>query len=171
MNKFIPSRKKHEAWVEFINDTIQILSQELNFILNTVAQLAKSPVWGNRVWFVVPSQLYLKPVTTHPQLSESYTILRYLHFGEVYPSSWNWDLNNLLRAWENDWMWGQKLKSRQAKAELSIAPQSNTTPLQPWSRPLCRSLPGSWISLTTYPLSVCVVGGCDYAISTYEDQA
>jgi len=26
-------------------------------------------------------------------------------------------------------MWGQKLKSRQAKAELSIAPQSNTTPM------------------------------------------
>jgi len=25
-------------------------------------------------------------------------------------------------------MWGQKLKSKQAKAELSIAPQSNTTP-------------------------------------------
>ena len=33
-----------------------------------------------------------------------------------------------LRARENDWMWVQKLKSRQEKAELSIAPQSNTTP-------------------------------------------
>ena len=32
-----------------------------------------------------------------------------------------------LRAKENDQMWGQKLKSRQAKAELSVVPQSNTT--------------------------------------------
>ena len=64
----VPSRTKHEAWVEFINDTIQILSlvivcradpYEVNFILNTVAQFAKSLVWGNRVWFVIPSQLYL----------------------------------------------------------------------------------------------------------------
>ena len=63
-NKFVPSRKKHEPWVGFINDTIQILSQvivcradtyEVNFILNTVAQFAKSHVWGDRVWLVIPS--------------------------------------------------------------------------------------------------------------------
>jgi len=51
----------------------------------------------------------------------------------------------------------QKLKSGQAKAELSIAAQSNTTPTVPWSKPLCRSLPGSWITLTAYLLLVCML--------------
>jgi len=56
-------------------------------------------------------------------------------------------------------MWGQKLKSGQAKAELSIAPLSKTTPTVTLSRPLCRSLPGSWISLTAYLLLVCMLEG------------
>jgi len=47
-NKFVPSRKKHEPGVGFINDTIQILSQvivcsadiyEVNFILNKLHNL------------------------------------------------------------------------------------------------------------------------------------
>ena len=69
-------------------------------------------------------------------------------------------------------MWGQKLKSRQAKAELSIAPQSNTPPTVTLVKTIVYII--AWVmnlinSLSA--ISVLVVGGCDYAVSTYEDQA
>ena len=46
------------------------------FILYTVA---KSLLCGDEAWFMVPSQFYLKPVTTHPQLCESCAILCHLN--------------------------------------------------------------------------------------------
>ena len=69
-------------------------------------------------------------------------------------------------------MWGQKLKTRQAKAELSIAPQSNTAPTVALVKTIVQLI--AWVvnlinSLSA--ISVYVVGGCDYAISTYEDRA
>ena len=70
-------------------------------------------------------------------------------------------------------MWGQKLKSRQAKAELSIAPQSNTTPTVILVKTIVQII--IWVMNLINSLSAIsvYVGGCDYnyAVSAYEDQA
>jgi len=67
-------------------------------------------------------------------------------------------------------MWGQELKSRQAKAELSIAPQSNTTPTVTLVKTI-ESIIARVMNLinSLSAISVYVVGGCDCADSTYED--
>ena len=66
MDKFVSSGEIHEAWVEFINDSVQFIPQiiiyrtdtyEMDFILDTVAQFAKSLFWWDGAWFVIPSIL------------------------------------------------------------------------------------------------------------------
>jgi len=58
-------------------------------------------------------------------------------------------------------MWGQKLKSGQAKAKLSIAPQSNTTPTVTLAKAILLIIPWVMNHINSLSAISLYVGGCE----------